>query len=203
MKNLILIEQLMPTSANLVESIDDKKNYYLSGVLMQAEVQNGNGRVYPLQEISNAVQMCAEKIKTGASIMGELNHPDNLSIDLKNVSHVITEMYMDGNNAVGRCKLLNTPSGQIAKELLNGGVRLGVSSRGTGDVNNGIVENFSFVTIDLVANPSAPEAYPNLVREAVENKKVMTLAEAVVHDESAQKYLTAEIKKFLDSILKR
>jgi len=203
MKNLILIEQLMPGSANLVESIDDKKNYYLSGVLMQAEVQNGNGRVYPLQEISKAVDYCAEKIKNGASIMGELNHPDNLSIDLKNVSHIITEMYMEGNDAVGRCKLLNTPSGQIAKELLNGGVRLGVSSRGTGDVNNGIVENFSFVTIDLVANPSAPDAYPNLIREAVENKKVMTLAEAVVHDEAAQKYLSAEIKKFLDSILKR
>lgn len=202
MSKLLLIENLTPVQANLVESVDDAKNYFLHGILMQSEIKNGNGRVYPLTEITKAVEFVNEKIKEGNYVAGELNHPDNLSIDLRNVSHIITEMKMDGNNAIGKCKLLNTPSGQIARSLLEGGLRLGVSSRGTGNVTNeGLVEDFAFVTVDIVATPSAPDAYPGLVKEALENQKIITLAEAVTHDPKAQKYFKDEMEKFLKAIL--
>lgn len=203
MKTELLIEHYSPSQAKLIESVDDQKNYYMTGILMQSEVVNGNGRKYPLAEITNAVNYTAKRISEGYSVCGELNHPDNLSIDLKNVSHAITEIRMDGNDAVGKIKLLNTPSGQIARAIMEGGVRLGVSSRGTGNVTNeGFVSDFNFVTIDIVSNPSAPNAYPNMVREAIENKKVMTLAEAVVHDEAAQKYFKKAMMEFLNSFKK-
>ena len=203
MKQQILIERFSPSQAQLIESRDAEKNLYLAGRMMAAEQKNLNQRIYPRTEIERAVGLINEKIKEGAYIMGELNHPDNLSIDLKNVSHIITEAWMDGNNAVGKCKVLNTPSGQIVKNLIEGGVKLGVSSRGTGNVTNeGVVEDFAFVTVDIVAQPSGPGCYPDVVRESVENQKIMTLAEAVVHDEKAQKYLKAEIQKFLESLMK-
>ena len=198
-----LIESLTPAEANLVESIDGSKNYYLSGRFMTAEERNGNGRIYRKNEIEKVVQESVEKIKSGYSILGELNHPDNLQIDLSNVSHSIVEMHMDGNYAVGKAKILNTPAGQIVKALLEGGVRLGVSSRGTGNVTSeGIVEDFSFTTIDVVANPSGPGCYPDLVRESLGQKKIMTLAEAVTQDKKAQKYFEAEMKKFISQLLK-
>jgi hypothetical protein len=204
MSTQILIEHFSPAEAALVESRDAQKNLYLAGRMMAAEQENLNHRKYPKSEIDKAVAHINQKIKEGAFIMGELNHPDNLSIDLKNVSHIITEAWMDGNNAVGKCKILNTPSGLIVQSLIEGGVRPGVSSRGTGNVNSrGIVEDFAFVTLDIVAQPSGPGCYPDVVREAQGDKKIMTLAEAVVHDEKAQKYFKAEIKKFLESIMKK
>jgi hypothetical protein len=110
---------------------------------------------------------------------------------------------MDGANAIGKMKLLNTPSGNIAKGLIEGGVRLGVSSRGTGNVNeSGSVSDFSFVTVDIVYQPSAPDAYPNVVQEAMGNKKVLSLAEALVEDPKAQAYLRKEIKSFLEALAK-
>lgn len=203
MKQQILIERFSPAQAQLVESRDAAKNLYLAGRMMASEQENLNKRVYPLAEIAKAVDMINVKIKEGAFIMGELNHPDNLSIDLKNVSHIITEAWMDGNNAVGKCKVLDTPSGQIVQNLINGGVKLGVSSRGTGNVTTeGVVEDFAFVTLDIVAQPSGPGCYPDVIRESIENPKIMTLAEAVVHDKNAQKYLKTEIQKFLESLMK-
>jgi len=202
MTRALLIENLSATQANLVESEDSTKNYYLSGIFMQADVKNGNGRIYPVSEISTAVENAMKRIAEGNYVCGELNHPDNLSIDLKNVSHAITELRMDGSNAIGKCKLLNTPMGNIARGLLEGGVRLGVSSRGTGNVNeSGEVSDFQFVTIDIVSQPSAPDAYPNMVREGLEDKKILTLAEAVIHDDAAQKYFKIEMQKFINSIL--
>ena len=204
MKQQLLIEHLNPVAAALVESRDQMKNLYLSGRIMAAEQQNLNKRVYPRAEIQRAVGLIAEKAKEGAYIMGELNHPDNLSVDLKNVSHIITEAWMDGDNAVGKCKILNTPSGLIVQNLIEGGVKLGVSSRGTGNVTTeGVVEDFAFVTLDIVAQPSGPGCYPDVVRESVENTKILSLAEAVQHDKKAQQYLTAEIKKFISSITKK
>lgn len=112
-------------------------------------------------------------------------------------------MRLDGNNVVGKMKLLNTPTGNIARAILEGGVRLGVSSRGSGSVDStGTVNGFNFLTVDIVHTPSAPNARPSLVYESLENQKIVTLAEAVVHDDAAQKYLRAEIKKFLRSIIK-
>lgn len=203
MKQQILIEYYKPSEVRLVESRDAEKNLFLSGRMMAAEQKNMNQRIYPLSQISGAVDLINEKAREGMFVTGELNHPDNLSIDLKNVSHIITEAFMDGSNAVGKCKVLNTPSGMIVKQLIEGGVKLGVSSRGTGNVTNeGVVEDFQFVTLDIVAQPSGPGCYPDVVRESIENQKVMTLAEAVVNDPKAQKYFAAEIKKFLDSIKK-
>ncbi len=199
----LLIEELSPVQANLMEMQDAGKNTFLNGILMQADVRNGNKRVYPLHEIKRAVEQIQEQIKNGHYIMGELNHPDSLSINLANVSHAITEIRMDGTNAVGKCKLLNTPMGNIAKGILEGGIKLGVSSRGTGNVaNEGTVSDFNFVTIDIVATPSAPDAFPNVIKESLENQKILTLAEAVVHDKSAQKHLQREIFKFLEILAK-
>lgn len=176
---------------------------FLKGIMMQAALKNGNGRIYPLEEITRAVQSVQEKIKGGHSVMGELNHPDTLSINLANVSHCITEVSMSGNNAIGKMKLLNTPSGNIAKGLIEGGIRLGVSSRGTGNVNeSGDVSDFSFVTVDIVSQPSAPEAFPDAVFEALNSKKVLTLAEAMVHDKKAQAYFKKEINALIEAITK-
>jgi len=200
----VLIEYYKPTEASLIESRDDCQNLFLAGRMMAAEQKNLNQRVYPLHEIARAVERINDKIKEGAYICGELNHPDNLSIDLKNVSHIITEAWMDGNNAVGKCKILNTPSGQIVRSLIEGGVKLGVSSRGTGNVtSSGIVEGFDFVTLDIVATPSGPGCYPDVVRESIENNKIMSLAEAVQTDPKAQKYLQTEIIKFIESLTKK
>lgn len=204
MKQQLLIEHLNPVAAALVESRDAAKSLYLSGRMMAAEQKNLNQRIYPRGEIEKAVKYINERAKTGEYVAGELNHPDNLSIDLKNVSHIITEAYMDGDNAIGKCKIMPTPSGMIVTGLIEGGMKLGVSSRGTGNVTNeGIVEDFSFVTVDIVAQPSGPGCYPDVVRESLENKKVMTLAEAVLHDPKAQKYFKAEIQKFLESLMKK
>lgn len=197
MGQLVLIESLAPNIANLMiqEDAGPNKNTFLQGVFMQAEIENGNKRVYPLDEIGGAVKSIMERIGQGYTIYGELNHPDNLQIDLNNVSHIISDMRMDGNNAIGKAKIVKDhPKGQIVEALLRAGGKLGVSSRGTGNVNEGRVSQFNFVTADIVANPSAPAAYPGAVTEALlESKKVLTLAEAVIHDPSAQKFFLKEL----------
>ena len=202
MKTQFLSEHLTPVAAALREQ-QVGGQLYLNGIMMQAELKNGNGRSYPLAEISRAVDEAAARIKEGHSIMGELNHPDVLSINLANVSHAITEIRMDGNNAVGKMKLVNTPSGNIARGLIEGGIRLGVSSRGTGNVNeSGNVSDFAFVTVDIVSQPSAPGAYPDPITEAMNTKKVLTLAEAMVHDPKAQAFFKKEMTLFLERLQK-
>jgi hypothetical protein len=198
----LLSEQLSPVAARLTE-MRKGGDLFLKGIMMQAAIKNGNGRSYPVNEISKAVESAAAKIKQGHYILGELNHPDTLTINLANVSHCITECSMSGNNAIGKMKLLNTPSGNIAKGLIEGGVRLGVSSRGTGNVNEGgDVSDFIFATVDIVSQPSAPDAYPDVVQEAMGSKRVMTLAEAVVHDKKAQAYFKKEVAALIESITK-
>jgi hypothetical protein len=203
MSKLVLIESIKPAEANLIyEEHDATKSSYLSGIFMQAEIENGNGRKYPLSEISAAVDSIMKRISEGYTVYGELNHPDNLTIDLNNVSHIITEMKMDGNNAVGKAKIIEKhPKGQIVKAILDAGGKLGVSSRGSGNVVEGKVSGFSLVTVDVVASPSAPNAYPGFVMEALtDNKKVMTLAEAVIHDDKAQRYFKEELAKFFEAL---
>lgn len=198
----LLTEKLTPKASALCE-MRRGGDLFLKGIMMQGEIKNGNGRIYSLNELAQVVESSRDKISKGHFILGELNHPDNLSINLANVSHCITEMYMDGNNVLGKMKLLNTPSGNIAKALIEGGVRLGVSSRGSGNVNDtGYVTGFSFNTVDLVATPSAPDAYPDAILEAMGSKKVSSLAEAVVHDKKAQQYFKKEIAKLIESITK-
>jgi hypothetical protein len=200
----ILIENLKPAVANLIAEDVGGKHSYLTGIFMQAELQNGNGRKYPQQEIANAVARINEQIKSGVTVYGELNHPANLQIDLNNVSHIITEMWMEGSDAYGKARIITGhPKGQIVKAIIDAGGALGVSSRGSGNVNEGTVSDFNLVTVDIVATPSAPNAFPKHVMEALgDNTKVQTLAEYAVQDPVAQKYLKAELMKFFDSIKK-
>lgn len=203
MKPMLLVEELRPSECNLIqESSSDGKNLWLSGIFMQADLKNRNGRVYPLQEIANAVQGSKLRIAEQNGIMGELDHPQTLNINLDRVSHVITELWMQGSNAYGKAKLLNTPMGNIAQELVKAGVKIGVSSRGAGNVNeSGNVDGFQFITVDIVAQPSAPHAYPGSIYESLQQaqngKQIVTLAEHVRHDDAAQKFLKKEIMDWL------
>ncbi len=208
MKPSILVEHLNAAQGNiLTEASGDGKNVFLSGIVMQADIKNRNGRVYPLAEMNSAVTSMRQSIQEYGGVFGELDHPaDRISINLDRVSHVITEVYMDGANVIGKMKLLDTPVGLIAKELAKSGVRYGVSSRGTGVVNESVVSNFSLQTIDLVATPSAMGAYPTPVYEALEElksgRKVMTLAESLKQDPAAQEYFKKAIMQFVADISK-
>jgi hypothetical protein len=205
-----LFEELSPTEAHIITetSKDGSKTPWLSGIFMQAGIKNRNGRQYPLSEISAAVSGAHQRIKESNGIFGELDHPQSLSINLDRISHVITELRLEGNNVYGKAKMLNTPMGNIAKELINSGVKVGVSSRGAGAVNeSGDVSGYQFVTVDIVAQPSAPDAYPSTMYESLQTKmggKIMTLAESAQHDPAAQKYLKAEIFNWIKQLnLKR
>lgn len=200
---ILLIEELMPSECHLVqESSTDGKSLWLSGIFMQASIKNRNGRVYPVNEITTAVEGALQRIREQNGIMGELDHPQSLQINLDRVSHVISELRMQGPDAYGKAKLLNTPMGNIARELIHSGVKVGVSSRGAGNVNEGgDVSGFQFVTVDIVAQPSAPGAYPGSIYESLElaknGRNIITLAEDVRSDPAAQKYLKKEILKWL------
>lgn len=191
------------------EAVGDGANrrHYLSGIFMESERQNRNGRTYKRDEIENAVSKVNEAATAGRHILGELDHPNGtLEVKLENAAIRIESMQMDGNNAIGRAKVLSTPKGQIVKALLDDGVQLGVSSRGSGSVqeSTGTVENFELVTVDVVANPSAIDAFPQSVFESLQlhrqGKLVENLAEAVLHDQAAQKYFAQEIQKFIQSL---
>lgn len=201
----LLMEELSPSECNLItESSNDGKDIWLNGIMMQASICNRNKRVYPISEIAAAVQTAKELIKESRSLMGELDHPSGLSINLDRVSHIITEIDMNGMNAIGKAKLLNTPMGLIGKELVKAGVALGVSSRGAGTVTeSGNVSGYQFVTIDLVARPSAQNAYPSTVYESLESTKngkhIMELSEAVRTDPAAQKFFKDAIMKWLNT----
>ena len=203
MSRELLFEELEPSVANLLsESSEDGKTLWLNGIFMQAEVQNRNQRVYPLDEVTAAVNNLRESIAATNGVMGELDHPTTISLNLDRVSHIIKDIRMEGNNAIGRAEIINTPMGNIAKELIKSGVHLGVSSRGTGSVNEGKVSGFNVVTVDIVANPSAQGAVPNAIYESLDNKQgkqILSLSEAVRTDPAAQKYFTTEFKKWLAS----
>ena len=159
----------------VVESVSegDKKNLYMKGIFIQGGVTNANDRVYPISEIESAVNTLNEQITTGYSVLGEVDHPDDLKINLDRVSHMITSMWMDGANGFGKLKILPTPMGQLVTTMLESGVKLGVSSRGSGNVNDmdGRVSDFEIVTVDIVAQPSAPNAYPKAIYEGMLNMK--------------------------------
>jgi len=186
----------------LSEDKNGRKELFMKGIFVQGDVRNQNQRVYPVQEIAKAVTDLNEKLKKGESVLGELDHPEELSINLDRVSHLITEMWMDGANGNGKLKLLNTPMGKIAQSLLESGVKLGVSSRGSGNVGgNGEVSDFNIVTVDIVAQPSAPAAYPKTIYESLYNMRggaqIHTLASQATQDPSAGKYLHKDIVKFI------
>lgn len=203
LKSQVLIEHVTPGDSNIiVESTEADKSLWLQGVFMQSGIVNRNGRKYPENEIMRAVNKANEEIEESGGIFGELDHPQTLTINMDRISHVITEMKMVGPNAIGKAKMLSTPMGQIGRTLIEeSGVRVGVSSRGAGQINEDVVSGFMFVTADLVATPSAPGALPESIYESLDlskdGREAMTLAEQLRHDDAAQKYFKKAILKFL------
>ena len=150
-----------------------EKNFFIEGVFMQAAKKNRNGRVYEKATLENAVEKyVTEQVKQGRAV-GELNHPEGPTVNLDKVSHKINDLHWQGNDVVGKASILKTPMGQIVEGLLEGGVKLGVSSRGMGSLvsKNGaqyVGDDFLLSTIDIVQDPSAPSAFVNGVMEGVE-----------------------------------
>ena len=180
----------------VVESANEGKDLFMKGICIQGGVRNANQRVYPVNEIGRAVKTLNDQVTGGYSVLGEVDHPEGLNINLDRVSHMIQEMWMDGPNGYGKLKILPTPMGQLVKTMLESGVKLGVSSRGSGNVTedgSGEVSEFEIITVDVVAQPSAPGAYPTAIYEQLMNSrggyKAYELAKATRHDTKAQKYL--------------
>lgn len=202
---MILIESNFSNIQTLIEGVENEKKLYLQGVFMEAEKPNRNGRKYKLKHMNEAIKYVNDKAKSGQNVLGELDHPfpQTLEIRLENVSHKLVELKLVGNQVIGKAEILTSvPKGQIAKGLIESGVSVGVSSRAGGSVNeSGVVDTFEFVTIDMVATPSVDAAKPKSLMEALDmygRKQVIdNLAEAAIHDPSAQKYFQKEILKFV------
>jgi len=208
---LYLRENLTFDHANIVvESVsegDDKlKSLYMKGIFIQGGVKNANERIYPVNEIENAVHTLNKQINEGYSVLGEVDHPDDLKINLDRVSHMITHMWMDGPNGFGKLKILPTPMGDLVKKMLESGVKLGVSSRGSGNVNDmdGRVSDFEIITVDIVAQPSAPNAYPKAIYEGLQNMKyghkVLEIAKEAQGNKQVQRFLAEEVKRLINEL---
>jgi len=203
-----LREHLSFDQARVVLESDEKdgKNLYLKGIAIQGGVRNANQRVYPVAEITNAVKTLNDQIQNGYSVLGEVDHPDDLKVNLDRVSHMITDMWMDGPNGYGKMKILPTPMGNLVRTMLESGVKLGVSSRGSGNVSEGSghVSDFEIITVDIVAQPSAPGAYPTPVYEHLMNNKggyySWRVAQEVKEDPKAQKYLKESLIKIIQGL---
>ena len=155
---------------------------YLTGKLQQANTQNGNGRIYPYNVLVREVKNYQKLVKESRAL-GELDHPDDSVINLKNASHLVTSIWMDGDTVMGKVKVLDTPSGKVLKSLVESGVKLGISSRGMGSVDNRngqtiVQDDFQLICFDFVSEPSTPEAF--MVKEAKQyNNKVFTKADRI------------------------
>ena len=205
----VLIERLSHKQAGVKSRIQEgdngEKNMFMEGIFVQGNVKNANQRVYPVKEIAKAVETVQEKIEQGFPVLGECDHPPELTVNVDRVSHIIENMWMDGPNGYGKLKIVPTPMGNIIRTLIESGATLGVSSRGSGEVNpSGEVKNFEIVTVDIVAQPSAPEAYPKAIYEGLMNMRggyqTWKLAQNVQQDKVAQKYLSEQLIKFINEL---
>ena len=157
----------------ITEEVDGEKQYHIDGIFMQAEQKNRNGRVYPKKTLMNEVARYNKEYVMPSRAMGELGHPEGPQLNLERVSHLIKELRVDGNDVYGKAKILDTPYGKIVKDLIKEGVRIGVSSRGMGSLKqkngiNEVQEDFSLAAVDIVADPSAPDAYVQGIMEGKE-----------------------------------
>jgi len=207
MTSVYLKENLTYDQARMVtETTKDGKDLFLKGICIQGGVKNANQRVYPVSEISTAVSTLNEQIADGDSVLGEVDHPDDLKINLDRVCHMITDMWMDGPNGYGKLKILPTPMGTLVRTMLDSGVKLGVSSRGSGNVNEatGEVSEFEIVTVDVVAQPSAPNAYPTAIYEGLLNMKhghkAIGIAAEAQENSRVQKYLRDEALRLIKEL---
>ena len=208
-RNTYLKEHLSFTQAGIEllteEAADGSggKTLYMKGICIEGGVRNANERVYPVDEIAKAVDTINSQIKTGHSVLGEVDHPDDLKINLDRVSHMIEKMWMEGPCGYGKLKILPTPMGQLVKTMLDSGVKLGVSSRGSGNVDdrNGHVSDFEIVTVDVVAQPSAPNAYPTAIYEGLLNhtggQKILEMFKDPAKSNKAQRYVTNEVIRLI------
>ncbi len=187
MSSLYLREHLTYDQARVqvLHEGKDGKDLYMKGICIQGGIKNANQRVYPVNEIQNAVKTLNDQIGSGYSVLGEVDHPDDLKINLDRVSHMITEMWME----------------------LESGVKLGVSSRGSGNISEyggGQVSDFEIITVDVVAQPSAPGAYPTPIYEHLMNtrggNKAMDMASEVRNDKRAQRYLKDAINNVIKGL---
>lgn len=205
-----LSEYLNSSSSNYVTeevSVGDgkPKKMYMKGIFIQGGIRNQNGRIYPVGEIREAVENINNRIRSGESVVGESEHPEGININIDRISHVIEEMWMDGPNGYGKLRILGTPAGTVIRTLLEEGVKLGVSSRGEGQVDGaGYVSNFNIVTVDIVVNPSCTSAYPVAILEGLRksqyNGEINKLSMNAHNDPVAQKYLKKEISDFIKSL---
>jgi hypothetical protein len=203
-----LSEHLSFDQAKIVlesEDVGGKKSLHLNGICIQGDIRNANQRIYSSQEIGKAVKTLNEQISGGYSVLGEVDHPQDLKINLDRVSHMITKMWMDGPNGYGKLKILPTPMGQLIQSMLEAGVKLGVSSRGSGEVDgSGNVQGFEIITVDVVAQPSAPGAYPTPVYEHLMNtlggNKAINISREVQGDPKAQKYIAESLVKIIKGL---
>ncbi len=205
-----LRENLSFDQAKVVVETDEAqggKNLYMKGIFIQGDKRNQNQRVYPVQEIARAVKTLNDQLAGSYSVLGEVDHPDDLRINLDRVSHMITEMWMDGSDGCGKLKILPTPMGQLVETMLKSGVKLGVSSRGSGNVRedgSGQVSDFEIITVDVVAQPSAPGAYPTPIYEHLMNNRggyrSLRIAQEVKGDPRAQKYLKESLLSIISKL---
>ena len=169
-----LITEQIENVQILTEERDGKKLLYIEGVFLQSELKNRNGRMYPFEVLNREVERYNEEYVQSKRALGELGHPDGPTINLDRVSHRITSLRAEGNNFIGKAQILDTPMGNIAKSLLGEGVQLGVSSRGMGSIQkkedcNVVADDFMLTTAaDIVADPSAPDAFVNGIMEGKE-----------------------------------
>ena len=207
--SLYLREELSFNQARIQVLHEGKegKDLFMKGICIQGGIKNANERVYPVQEIAKATKTLNDQISSGYSVLGEVDHPEDLKINLDRVSHMITEMWMDGPNGYGKMKILPTPMGQLVETMLEAGVKLGVSSRGSGNISeygNGEVSDFEIITVDVVAQPSAPGAYPTPIYEHLLNTKggmkAKGLAAEVRNDKKAQRYLNDALTNIIKDL---
>ena len=191
----------------VVENANEGKDLYMKGICIQGGVRNANQRVYPVNEIGRAVKTLNDQISGGYSVLGEVDHPEGLNINLDRVSHMISECWMDGANGYGKLKILPTPMGQLVSTMIQNGVKLGVSSRGSGNVmedGSGQVSDYEIITVDVVAQPSAPGAYPTPIYEHLLNArggyKAMEIARELQGDTKAQKYLKESLMNIIKGL---
>ena len=169
-----LITETIEDVKILTEEKNGKKLLYIEGVFLQSELKNRNGRMYPFSVLEREVQRYSEEYVKTKRALGELGHPDGPTVNLDRVSHRITDLRAEGNNFMGKAQILDTPMGKIAKNLLEEGVQLGVSSRGMGSIDkredvNVVMDDFMLATAaDIVADPSAPDAFVNGIMEGKE-----------------------------------
>tara|TARA_B100000945_G_scaffold13497_1_gene10298 strand:- start:92 stop:739 length:648 start_codon:yes stop_codon:yes gene_type:complete len=192
----LIREEIETAKVTITEGKNGKKNHFIEGVFLQGEIKNRNGRMYPISTLQREAASYNKKYIEKGRALGELGHPDGPTINLDRVSHLITSLKQEGNNYVGKARLLDTPMGNIAKNLIDEGVKLGVSSRGLGTIRERdgvkvVMDDFMLATAaDIVADPSAPDAFVNGIMEG---------REWIYNNGAVQEQTVEQIKKRIDN----